>query len=864
MRKRAGWTVLLVALALGAGDGCDCGGTVSEGGDGSPCDGQFFDAGGVDAALGDAAGADLARADVAAADLALADCAPDAHGDASGQGDGSGAGDGAGDGGAGRDASVQDRAGSDAAASDAAQADSGGADAGPPEPLLCGERAWKRAVPGSGTAMMAYGARGYLFAADGHSWAIVENETAVTRSIPLPGGVTAMRDVTAEIAASGRPLVFFWDGAQRYAAFFDGAAFVGLLALGQATAAHADAAERVYAITANGLTQFALGTAPIVRGALPYDGPDWGVGPDGTVYQLYETTRPSTIHPGDTANDLRLAHLSPGSLTWEGDALVASNEGWGFDNARMAIAADGSFHVVYNLSMHGYYFRSVDGETWEEEVYSDSITPAVLIDPAQSSGYYDPTEVKGGTRLVAAQDYDHVSVTRQYAGGSMSGADQYFIRRCPPFVGYNETWPAERLAFSGLAFDDGAVAVNEHGLASILTPYGVRQDMATPALAPVLPTVGGQGCSGDCAAPLPACADPGQVRGPLAHGVDVEVYGSYDIGPLMAMDDRAFVFVEGSEMWMWTADGAAITRQMPVGLAGCERFCAQRSAAGRTALVCEQGNEVALWPFDGDTLGSRSVLPCSSAVSGCDVRLAADGHAWVYTGGNFHEQELGGFANRGGGPASPWYWDVDAQGTVILLASGDAVLDEVLVTWKLQAGAGGWSKAGVLSEDEVAAADAAIEGGLAFGAQLGTMAPDGSIHLFSDAHCVDSGGFHNKTQVHLRSRDGESWEIETLPDIDTLTGGLLTWRDVAFWAADYERVRLVVMSSPAPTSDGWNWYFPDRRLDVVARCRGADDQPSFTRLASAPLPGWTTRGFAGFSPWGIATLLTSAGLTQIR
>lgn len=865
MCTRTNTIILVAGLMLGAINACDCEPGTPTCGNGGSCDaGAFVDAS-VDGAAIDAMNMDSgpgeagpfdARHDAGNRDSAGHDgVGTDAAGhDAAGT-------DATGHDAAGTDAATTDAAGTDAAGHDVVHVDGGGFDTAPPEPQLCGPHAWKKAVPASGTAMMAYGPRAYLFAADGRSWASVENETAITQPIPLPGGVAAMRSVFAEIAHSQRPFVFFSDGAQRHGAFFDGTAFVGRVAMGQASAAHADAAERIHALTPDGLTEFVAGELPIVRGAMPHSGPDWGVGPDGTVYQLYETTRPSTIHPGDTANDLRLTHLPHGSLTWEGDALVASNEGYGFGNARMGIAPDGSFHVFYNLSMYGYYFRSRDGESWEESNYTAFSSVATLVDYAATAWDSDPTEVKGGIRLIAAQSYDRVSITLQYSGGSMSVPGQYFVRRCEPFEGYNQTWPAERLAYSGLAFDDGAVAVNQHGLVSILTPYGVRQDMATPAATPTLPTIG-QGCGGNCTAALPACSAVGDVQGPLGHGVDVETYGSYEPGPLLPIDDRSFVFVEGSDMWMTAANDLAVTEAVPDALVGGENFFARRSAAGLSALIADQNGEVALWPFDGTNLGTRQVLPCNSALD-CDARLAGDGHAWVYTGGNFYEQEVASFANRGGGPATPSYWDVDSQNTVIVLASG-TLATEVLVTWTLASGAGGWTKAGVLSDDEVAAADAAIEGGFGFGSSgLGTIAADGSIHLFSDAHCIGTGD-RNKVQVHLRSHDGESWEIETLPDIDTLTGGLLTRRNVAFWAADYDRVRHVVMSSEAPVFDGYTWSYPDRRFDVVARCQDGGNPPSFVRLGSVPLPGWTTRGFAGFSAWGTATLLTSAGLTQIR
>ena len=362
------------------------------------------------------------------------------------------------------------------ATGDSSATDGGGI----PTPLVCENHAWNDAVPAAGTSMMAYGSKGYLFAQDGLTWAVIENETALSQPIPFPNGIVEMRDVKSEIAPSGRPFVTFQNQSQRYGAFFDGQAFVGTTLLGQSTLAHADAQERIYAVTQNGLTEFAHGNPPIIRGALPYSQPGWTVGADGTVYVMYTESRPSTIHPGDTAIDLKLTHLSHGSLTWTGDAVITSNEGWGFSNVAFVVAPDGSLHVAYALSYEAYYYHSMDGVSWQEETFKDIVSKATLVDYAAPVYNDDPAEVKGNIRLLAAQDYEHVSITMIYAQGSFSVPSFYFLRRCEPFSGIKNTWPAERLAFSGLAFDNGAVAVSENGLPSILTPFGVRQDVVVP------------------------------------------------------------------------------------------------------------------------------------------------------------------------------------------------------------------------------------------------------------------------------------------------------------------------------------------------------------------------------------------------
>jgi hypothetical protein len=362
-----------------------------------------------------------------------------------------------------------------------------------PSPAVCQPHKWLRAVPASGQVMMAYGSKAYVFAQDGKSWTVVENESAVTQTIPFPAGITQMVSVVTEVAPNGRPLITFISGSQRYASFWDGSQFstpvvVGLNASPVAVA-HADGQGRIYAVTPNGLTEFPPSGSPIMRGNPPYNELGWNVGADGTVYVLHSRSRPSTIHPGypslgiaqGTAVDLFMVHLPHGSLTWSSDVLVTSNEGDGFSGIQFATAPDGSLHLAYSLSFEDYYFRSPDGVSWDMETFKDIVSKATLVDWAAAQTNIDPSddpaEVKGGVRLVAPQDYDHVSITLLYAEGSFSIPGYYFLRRCAPFSGIKNTWPAERLAFSGIAFDPGGVAVNERGLPTVLTPAGARQDV---------------------------------------------------------------------------------------------------------------------------------------------------------------------------------------------------------------------------------------------------------------------------------------------------------------------------------------------------------------------------------------------------
>jgi hypothetical protein len=346
---------------------------------------------------------------------------------------------------------------------------------------ICEPHAWNTAVPASGTAIMHYGTKAYLFAADGLSWTVVENGAATVGAIPFPSGITSMKAVTVEIAPSGRPFLTFMNAGatqnQRHGAFFDGTSFVHTTLLGQVWNAHADANEKIYAYGTNGLVELAVGAQPVIRGAFPYtDNKGWTVAADGTVYLLRAITRPSTIHPGDTANELRVIRLRPNTLSWVDEVAIGSNEGYGFSNVAFAAAPDGSLHVAYTPI--GIYFRSQDGQTWANENLVSFNTTATMVDPANPGIDGEPVNrVKGGVYHVAAQDYDHATVTLTYNGGSFSVPGYYFLRRCPPFNTTFPAWPAERLAMSGAAFGPTPVAVNEHGVPAILTPFGVRQDV---------------------------------------------------------------------------------------------------------------------------------------------------------------------------------------------------------------------------------------------------------------------------------------------------------------------------------------------------------------------------------------------------
>jgi len=256
-------------------------------------------------------------------------------------------------------------------------------------------------------------------------------------------------------------------------------------------------------------------------------------------------------------------------------------------------------------------------------------------------------------------------------------------------------------------------------------------------------------------------------------------------------------------------------------------------------------------------------IPCtfSDATSGeCDVRAAGDHHLWVRSGAHLYEQTGATFADRGGAPIYPSLFAVSAANDVTVAAESFTG-DEVFAIWTLVHDSGGWTKTGSLTKTILGAAATAIEGGFQFDPAIGTIAADGSFHLLSSARCIGTGQ-RNKAQLYMRSKDGVSWDVETLPDLGTLTDAQVTWRDLAVWASDYDNARFVDMSSPTPTDNGDGTYsYPDRQLNAIARCTN-NGTPAFERIAKVRLPGWTVRGVAGFSETGVVTFATTLGLTQ--
>lgn len=351
----------------------------------------------------------------------------------------------------------------------------------PGGPQLCGSHRWQEPVPADGDGMMAYGDTTWLFARDGKTWTMVKDGEAVIEAIPLPDGALAMQSVHAEIAPSGRPLVTFSDRNERYAAFFDGKRFVKTVAIGEeGYAAHADTKERIYTLDGydRRLAEYDGGKM-LVRGALPVrEESGFAVTPDGTVLELYSRPRPPPNSWTEAhGNDLVMATLPHGTLTWT-EKVIASLE-WGhFSSVQFTAAPDGSLHIAHTT---GYLRSRNGGLTWDEGTFRGGSTKAKLIDEASPAWEQDPATVGGDLVRLAAQDYEHASLTLQYASGSMGVSGAFVLRRCTPLLGTQQTdWPAERFAYAGLAGVDVVVAVNERGMVSILTPSGVRQDVSSP------------------------------------------------------------------------------------------------------------------------------------------------------------------------------------------------------------------------------------------------------------------------------------------------------------------------------------------------------------------------------------------------
>lgn len=361
---------------------------------------------------------------------------------------------------------------------------SGSGSGGDVASATCDPNHWLAPISVTGPSVLRFHGKTYVWAQSGTAWAVVDHATgaATTTAIPLPAGATFMKAVKTELGLDGLPLIWYLDANNHYySTRFDGAAFSAPIDLAGAGTIHADAAGDVFAYGSTGLVEYpAGGGASIARGTWPVsDVLAWNVGPDGTVYLLEHVTRASTIHPGDQADDMLLLHLPHGSLTWSGTQLVASNEGYGFYNAGFAIAKDGSLHVAYVLGGVNY-FRSHDGVTWETERASDYSSKATLVDYAPSDEDIDPpdepADVDGWIHLIVAHDYDHVAITLDFPTSSLYTSSYYQLRRCMPFLGFNMVWPAERFAFSESW--TGEASIDEQGLASIMTPLGLRVDVA--------------------------------------------------------------------------------------------------------------------------------------------------------------------------------------------------------------------------------------------------------------------------------------------------------------------------------------------------------------------------------------------------
>lgn len=387
-------------------------------------------------------------------------------------------------------------------------------------------------------------------------------------------------------------------------------------------------------------------------------------------------------------------------------------------------------------------------------------------------------------------------------------------------------------------------------------------------------------CGADCASTiLPSCEARATVSGPIATPTPFGSFTTFDPGPIAPIGDRSFIFLDipstgtAEGTWMDVSPigpngltGLTSVRPDPIKTAKYPR--AFKSMSGKTVILFDDGGLGATTKaatFDGTTFGAPITTTCSYADvlnGGCEARAAGDGHIWVRHNNNLYEQVGAALQLRGGAPVGPRIFDVDSAGTVYAVGAS-ASFNEVLVGWKLAVGAGGWSKLGALPKSRFDAVANQIEGGVQLDGIFGTLAPDGSIHLFSSARCIGEGD-RNRNQIYIRSRDFREWEIEGLPSADNLYNGQVSWRHAAIVALDYQRVRTVVLSSPKPTFDGFAYSYPDRQYNLLLRCRNNDGRASFTRAGYARVPGWSERAFATFSSTGIATFLTRGGITQLH
>lgn len=725
---------------------------------------------------------------------------------------------------------------------------------------LCDAETWLEPVPVEGNAIMAHAGRAYIFASDGRSWTVVRGGIATTEPIPFPEGIVEMRNVVAEAAPNGRPLVTFRSEDRTFAAFFDGTDFVQVTDLDSAVEAHADARGHIYTADFGGvgLVEYVPDEGPIYRGGLAEQPRLWGVSAQGVVHAFIERRRPSSIHRGSTSNVLVVRSLAPDTLSWTDDADVASNEGYGFSGAHFAAGRDGSLHIAYSLKYGSYTFRSMDAQTWEQRSPSDIISRAEMVDPGGSFGNDTASEVKGSIVSVIALDYDHVTVSLAYNRGSFSIPGIYHLRSCGPFEGSRNTWPAERLSLDGQAFTPLLIAMDETGQTTIVSAKGARQNVVTPTLVD---------CGDGCLPPLPETPPPSEdvalgecgaaeFSGPMATPVDVEDADHFG-HPIVARGDEAALFLPSSGYWLRSSAGEGATVPLPEALADAETLQAHHSGSGRTALSFRRGSEILAAVDEGAPI----LTPCSVGRQ-CDVRVAPDGHLWVYDG-DLHEQVGDTFEDRGGPPANLGQWDVDADGAVIVASRGSRHGDTYMSFWRLDAGAVGWRPAGELSNEVIDGFAEEIETGFSVGTSV--FAADGSFHLFSSAHSVGNG-LRNIPQFHVRSADLETWDVVALPPIETLAANEehVGWRYELAWANSYEQVRYILMTSPTPAYNGWNWNYPSRQLSVVERCLGEDGEPTYANVATVRHAGWNVKGHYAFSETGVASILTREGLTQVR
>lgn len=329
-------------------------------------------------------------------------------------------------------------------------------------------------------------------------------------------------------------------------------------------------------------------------------------------------------------------------------------------------------------------------------------------------------------------------------------------------------------------------------------------------------------------------------------------------GPLFAIGDRVQVFLDDTTMWQTGSRADFVTQAVPPPMSGAKSVRGFRSLSGPAVVLfapgigSEPGQAVT---FDGQRYGTPIAIPCSGshiAYGSCSARATADGRVWIHSTNGFYEQVGSSLQSRGKSPTEPVAWEVDRRGDILVAGRGQYGTDHLPV-WRLSLGAGAWSKPGGITEAMKKSLDPRVEEG--FAVTSAVFAPDGALHLLSNAHCLGTYGCdRNRAQFHLRSRDYVNWELAQVP---ALVNGEFTWGHAALHAKDYDRVSFMLVSSRVSRSYPGGWF------NVVNRCRAADGRITFAVAGKLADPYADRESFTRFSDTGVPSALTPRGITQL-